>query len=149
MVAFLGLFNEAASHVIEYEGQPLYSVYRVDLAPSAEMRVVFKSYEAEPVQGLIFKSKSGRLAVGDEVLPSFVLWTDTASEVVPVKNSSRKAVTVSIYNCWRDASGGPMSHLGSAAMRVDRDTNVITLRASDWTSPPCFEDLVAEIIVDG
>lgn len=145
MVAFLELFNEAASHVVEYEGKPLYSTYSVTLPPRGRLSLAFLSSVPEPVQGLTIRASSGRLAIADEVRPAFVLWADTAPPVVEVTGRARRPVTVLIRNCWRDGAGGVMSSLGSAAMRVEGEGRDVVLRASDWTSPPSFEDLVVRV----
>lgn len=136
VTAFLGLFNAAKSHVVGYEGAPLYSMWPLELTAPARLTIAWESYVDEPVQGLLVKSRDGRLEVASESSKTLVLWTDTAPPVVEVACiPGQKPMRVWLQNCWR-SHGGVMSSLGSAAMRVDELPGGPRIRASDLTYPP-------------
>ncbi len=80
---------------------------------------------------------------------SLVLWTDTAPAAVEVACSpAKQAMRLSLQNCWREQDG-VMSSLGSAGMRVEEQEGGLLIRASDWTSPPDFTDLVVRVTTSG
>ena len=150
MTAFLGLFNEARSHVVEYDGAPLYSMYFLELSKPSRIVLRWESSVLEPVQGLVLRSRDGHLATAGQRAKSLVLWADTSpSEVTLECEPTRGTMRVALYNCWRADDGGVQSSLGCAAMRVDDEGDGLLLRASDWTSPPSFGDLVLRVRVDG
>jgi hypothetical protein len=149
VTAFLGLFNAAKSHVVDFEGAPLFSMWPLDLDGPTRLTVAWDSYVRHPVQGLLLKTREGRLAVAGESSKSLVLWTDTAPPSVEVTcTPARQTMRIWLHNCWRDDSGGVMSSLGSAAMRVEEQDGGVIIRASDLTSPPDFNDLIVRIGVE-
>ena len=63
---------------------------------------------------------------------------------------TKAQMRVALYNCWRADDDGVQSSLGYAAMRVEEQADGgLLVRASDWTAPPSFADLVVRVGVEG
>lgn len=145
------LFAASQSSVVDWEGQPAYSMLELDTIPDAIL-VEFLSATAVPVQGLRMKFQGGVLEVANVSAQELLLWRDTAPDQVLVRvrrnRGQRNAPSsLKIWNVWRGGLDVTQAWLGNAGMRVERasDGNRIELHCSDGEGSAVFSDLVVAL----
>lgn len=145
MTNLAAMFAEQQTSQIDWHG-PLYGLYELPSTISSAA-FTFVSSTSNFRQGLRIKIRGGSLTVDGVTATEFVLWRDTAPDMVEVEVAWKSTGTRSlrIWNCW-EHNGVMHAWMGNAGMRVDDDCEGgIRLRCSDGEGEPDFTDLVAEV----
>lgn len=142
------LFGEAQAACVEWQGEPLYGLYEMEVSDALEVK--FLSSISKPVQGLNLTTDGGVLEIAGVEADDMLLWCDTAPPTVPVKIKPRDngKVILKIWNVWRGKVGGhdvTQAWLGNAGMRIEQSGKQISLRCSDGEGPVDFGNLIAQV----
>ena len=113
-----------------------------------ELRITLETAAARP-QAVRLKARGGRVVINDQPDDDVVLWSDTAPSVLVASlrpQSSRKPMTLRIWNAWRDPAGVMQAWIGDAGMLVEEQSpGDLVLRCSDGFDAPTFDDLVVRL----
>lgn len=134
---------------IEVDGQLVHIMFELPpIGSAAELRIALEAGYARP-QAVRLKSRGGKLLVNDQLVDDVVLWSDTAPPVVTASlrpQSSRKPITLRVWNAWRDPAGTMQAWIGDAGMLVEEPApGEVVLRCSDGFEAPTFDDLIVRL----
>lgn len=141
---FAALFGAAHASTIDWNG-PIFAL--LDFPTTIEhLSVRFIAAKPDLRQGINIRLQGGVAYINRVPGNNFVLWADTAPNVVEISIEwkSRTRRSLQVWNVW-DTNGVTQAWLGNAAMKVDRDDENWLLRCSDGIGQPNFEDLVVRV----
>jgi hypothetical protein len=134
---------------IEVDGKLVHMMFELPpIDGPAELRIALEAGSARP-QAVRLKVRGGKLLVNNQLVDDVVLWSDTAPPVVTARmrpQSSRKPMTLRVWNAWRDSAGTMQAWIGDAGLLVEESgSGEVVLRCSDGFDAPTLDDLVTRL----
>lgn len=146
-------FQESRGAPVEWQGHTVHMIYETSVAADEALRIEFTEPSPARPQALRLRARNGQLEVDGQLLDDVVLWSDSSPSTVVAAahpREGKKAVSVRVWNAWRDPVGTMQAWIGNAGMLVDEDSEgVVWLRCSDGFDDPTFADLVATVQIVG
>lgn len=151
------LFRQSGGAPVIYQGQVVQPSIWLPISLQQDIRLRVVKCTKTPVQGiqLVARAKRGKpgdarcqVEIAGRTGTEFVLWTDTAPEVIPVRIvNALSGSQIGIWNVWRHPHYDTMLYgLNNAAIQVlSSAADYWLLGCSDGIGEPDFEDLVLEI----
>jgi len=130
MTATADRFTAEEVDELEINGQLVHSVITLDLAHTTNVTVSRLLTSPHRIQGVVLDS-SHRLLVGGVASKRFVLWSDTAPELVEVEASAGR---LSVWNVWHDEIDQAWVGWSGIRLSAPDDAHII-LRCSDGHPP--------------
>jgi hypothetical protein len=141
-------FKAARGAPIEVDGELVEMMHELSsIETPTELRVEMVTSSSRP-QGLRLKARDGDIALDEQVLDDVVLWSDTAPPLViaELRPSTDKAMSLRVWNVWRDDAGTMQAWIGDAGLVAgDERSGTLTLRCSDGFDAPDFADLLVDL----
>jgi hypothetical protein len=144
------LFMEAQSSRIEWKGLDVHSMYEFAEAPET-LTVKIKQRKAVPIEGLRVSVRDGIFRIEDtELGREFDLWADMVPEsgvaTLEIQRTHlARRPSLAVWNVWQVRHQVVHAWIGNAGMLLETTDGGLTLRCSDGTGEPTFDDLVVEI----
>jgi hypothetical protein len=143
------LFRENSGKPIQYGGKTIRLAFDIAISPEhGSARLVFRSKNDEPVQGIRLKFVGGKLRVAGETSSQLVLWGDTAPPEVDIEilRGAKLAPVLRVWNCWRGKRSEIEAWVGNSGLVcVEREPGSYHFECSDGAGEPSFDALVFDL----
>lgn len=141
------LLAEAGGQPILYGGKQVRGSHKMEVPASHDVQLRFLHASAARRQGLSVKVDKGAFAIAGAAGKSFILWADSAPDIILMQNNSRGPAAIHLYNSWSTPGGGTDAFIGNAGIIVDVQGGKTYLRCSDGLGEATFDDLAVEIVL--
>jgi hypothetical protein len=141
-------FIAARGGPIRHADRELIWTYQLHVSTRDIVRVRFRDYVRDPVQGLAIDCADCEVRIAEQAGTKFQVWTDSAPESFAIHVwRAKPGAQLKFFNVWGDASHSPMMYrLNNAAILVEsQGTAEAVLRCSDGMGELQLDDLVVEI----
>ncbi len=139
-------FQTANGRRVSWRGTQVYSLLRFTVNDGDSIQVTRVSASPIRAQALKFAVDRGEIRANGVLVPAAAVWTHTAPKVATLKIVGKRARSLEVWNAW-SVDGVDTSWIGNAAMMVESDGQVHTIRCSDGVGKVTFEDLAVRLEV--
>jgi hypothetical protein len=147
MKSFEDLFLKSKGQPVDYDGRTIQMVDRLKIGPSASIRLIFESVDADWRQGISLTIDGCFEVNGQKIEKSIVLWQDSAPQEVALSVLSKKG-ELQVKNVWDVGDGTIHSWHNGAAMIVEGDELSRRYLCNDGRADDDFNDLVFRLEIE-
>lgn len=139
------LFMASRGKPVEFQGQKVFPIWSLSINNGALLEVEWIGAK-HPGQGLGLSAQGGTMLVNGHKGARFSIWQETAPHRLVVEPQPGKAaMTIKVWNIWRDTFGAEQAWVGNAGMLVEESAVDTLLHCSKGGDKPDFQSLVVRI----